>query len=56
MKKLLALTLLTVSFASGSAFAASFPGAVSDAMCGKNPAKVSSADHGKTITVSFMKK
>jgi hypothetical protein len=45
VKKLLALIVLTVSFATGSAFAESFTGVVSDAMCAKNPAKASSADH-----------
>lgn len=45
MKKLAALTVLTLSFASASAFAESFTGVVSDAMCAKNPAKASSPDH-----------
>ena len=45
MKKLLALTVLTLSFASASAFAESFTGVVSDAMCAKHPDKASSPDH-----------
>ena len=45
VKKLAALTVLTLSFASASAFAESFTGVVSDAMCAKNPAKASSPDH-----------
>lgn len=56
MKKLMALTVLTISFAGASAFAESFTGVVSDAMCAKNPATASSPDKiapfaGKTITV-----
>lgn len=47
MKKLIALTFLTVSFASANAFAASYTGVVSDAMCAKNPAKASSPDHAE---------
>ena len=47
MKKLLALTVFTVSFASASAYAASFTGVVSDAMCAKNPAKASGAEHAE---------
>jgi len=45
MKKLAALAILTLSFASASAFAESFTGVVSDAMCAKNPAKAGSAAH-----------
>ena len=45
MKKLVALTALTLSFATAGAFAESFTGVVSDAMCAKNPAKASSAEH-----------
>jgi hypothetical protein len=39
------LTTLALTFTAGSAFAESYTGWVSDAMCAKNPAKVSSADH-----------
>lgn len=54
MKKLIALTVLTISVAGASAFAESFTGVVSDAMCAKNPATASSPDKiapfaGKTI-------
>jgi hypothetical protein len=45
MKKLLTLTALALSFTATSAFAASFTGWVSDAMCAKDPHKVASADH-----------
>jgi hypothetical protein len=45
MKKLVALTALTLSFAAASAFAESITGVVSDEMCSKNTAKVSSPDH-----------
>ena len=45
MKKLVVLTVLTLSFASVSAFGQPITGVVSDAMCAKNPAKASSPDH-----------
>jgi hypothetical protein len=45
MKKLAALTALTLCFATTGAFAESLNGWVSDAMCSKNPHNVSSADH-----------
>jgi hypothetical protein len=45
VKKLAALTVLTLSLTSVGAFAESFTGVVSDAMCAKNPAKASSAAH-----------
>ena len=45
MKKLVALTALTLSLVSVSAFAESFTGVVSDAMCAKNVSKASSPDH-----------
>jgi hypothetical protein len=45
MKKLAALTVLSLSFATAGAFAQSFTGVVSDAMCAKNPAKASSPAH-----------
>jgi hypothetical protein len=45
VKKLVALTALALSVASASAFAESFTGVVSDAMCSKDPAKASAADH-----------
>jgi hypothetical protein len=45
MKKLAALTALALSFSATAAFAATFTGYVSDAMCASDPKKVSSADH-----------
>jgi hypothetical protein len=45
MKKLVALTALVLSFAATGAFAETFTGYVSDAMCAADPHKVSSADH-----------
>jgi hypothetical protein len=45
MKKLIALTALTLSFATASAFAESLTGVVSDEMCSKNTAKASSPEH-----------
>ncbi len=45
MKRMAVLATLALTFTAGSAFAESFTGWVSDAMCAKNPAKVSSADH-----------
>jgi hypothetical protein len=45
MKKLVALTALALSFASTGAFAETLTGYVSDAMCAKDPHKVSSPDH-----------
>jgi hypothetical protein len=45
MKKLVALTALALSFAATGAFAETLTGYVSDAMCAKDPHKVSSADH-----------
>lgn len=44
MKKLAVITALSLTFATG-AFAESFTGYVSDAMCAKDPHKVASADH-----------
>lgn len=45
MKKLAALATIALTFSAASSFAESFTGWVSDAMCAKNPAKVSSASH-----------
>jgi len=45
VKKLAALTVLTLSLTSVGAFAESFTGVVSDAMCSKNVAKASSPEH-----------
>lgn len=45
MKKLAALSALALALTAGSAFAESFTGVVSDAMCAKNPAKASSPAH-----------
>lgn len=45
MKKLIALTALTLSFATASAFAESLTGVVADSMCASNKAKASSPDH-----------
>jgi len=45
MKKLATLTAIALAFASTGAFAATYTGYVSDAMCAKDPHKVSSADH-----------
>jgi hypothetical protein len=47
VKKLLSLSVLALSVAPLSAFAQqqSFKGTIADAMCAKNPAKASSADH-----------
>ena len=45
MKKFVALTALTLSFAATGAFAETLTGTVSDAMCAGNPAKASKADH-----------
>jgi hypothetical protein len=45
MKKLAAVTALALSFTASGAFAATLTGYVSDAMCAKDPHKVSSADH-----------
>jgi hypothetical protein len=45
MKKLAALTALALSFATTGAFAETLTGYVADAMCSKDPHKVSSADH-----------
>lgn len=45
MKKLFAVATLSFSLVTASAFAQSFKGVVSDAMCAKNPAKASSAEH-----------
>lgn len=44
MKRIALLATLALTF-TASAFAETFTGWVSDAMCAKNPAKVSSADH-----------
>ncbi|HEY4008895.1 MAG TPA: hypothetical protein VGM11_02005 [Acidobacteriaceae bacterium] len=45
MRKLAAVATLALTFCSASAFAESFTGWVSDAMCAKNPDKVSNASH-----------
>jgi hypothetical protein len=45
MKKVVFVATLALTFSAASAFAENFTGWVSDAMCAKNPAKVSSADH-----------
>lgn len=45
MKRIAALATLALTFTAVSAFAESYTGWVSDAMCAKNPTKVSSADH-----------
>lgn len=45
MKKIVALTALALSVASASAFAETFKGVVSDAMCSSDAAKASKADH-----------
>lgn len=45
MKKLAALSILSVSFLSVSAMAQSFTGVVSDAMCASDAAKASSPSH-----------
>lgn len=47
MKKLVAVTALVLSFAATGAFAETLTGYVSDAMCAKDPHKVSSADHAE---------
>jgi hypothetical protein len=45
VKKLTTIATLALTFSAASCFAESFTGWVSDAMCAKNPAKVSSASH-----------
>lgn len=46
MKKLVAISILSVSFLSaGAAMAESYTGVVSDAMCAKDVAKASKPDH-----------
>ncbi|HEX3569583.1 MAG TPA: hypothetical protein VHU44_02045 [Acidobacteriaceae bacterium] len=45
MRKFAAVTAIALSFACTGAFAESLTGYVSDAMCAKDPHKVSSADH-----------
>jgi hypothetical protein len=45
VKKLVAVTVLALSFASASAFAESFHGVVADEMCASNPAKASKPEH-----------
>ncbi len=45
MKKLASFTALALSFTATGAFAATYTGYVSDAMCAKDPHKVYSADH-----------
>jgi hypothetical protein len=45
MKKLATITALALSFAATGAYAESLTGYVADAMCAKDPHKVSSADH-----------
>ena len=45
MKRIAVLATLALTFTAGPLLAESFTGWVSDAMCAKDPAKVSSADH-----------
>ena len=45
MKKVAAITALSLSFACSGALAESFTGYVSDAMCAKDPHKAASAEH-----------
>ena len=45
MRKLAAVTAIALSFACTCAFAESFTGYVSDAMCAKDPHKAASPDH-----------
>ena len=45
MKKLLAFTALAATLIATGAFAETYTGYVADAMCAKNPAKVSSPNH-----------
>jgi hypothetical protein len=45
VKRIAALATLALTFTAVPMLAESFTGWVSDAMCAKNPAKVSSADH-----------
>lgn len=45
MKKLAVIATFALTFSAASCFAETFTGWVSDAMCAKNPAKVSSASH-----------
>lgn len=45
MKRIAALATLALTFTAVSAFAESYTGVVSDAMCAKNPAKASRPDH-----------
>jgi hypothetical protein len=50
MKKIVALTALALTVASASAFAETFKGVVSDAMCSSDTAKASKADHEACAT------
>ena len=50
MKKIVALTALALTVASSSAFAETFKGVVSDAMCSSDTAKASAADHAACAT------
>lgn len=45
MRKLAAFAAVAFTVCAGSAFAETFTGVVSDAMCAKNPTKASSPDH-----------
>jgi len=45
VKKLAVAAALVLTFSAASSFAETFTGWVSDAMCAKNPAKVSNANH-----------
>jgi hypothetical protein len=45
VKRIAALATLALTFTAMSAFAESYTGVVSDAMCAKNPTKASSPDH-----------
>jgi hypothetical protein len=45
VKRIAAFATLAITFAAAPLLAESFTGWVSDAMCAKDPAKVSSADH-----------
>lgn len=45
MRKLAAFAAIAFTLSAGSAFAETYTGVVSDAMCAKNPTKASSPDH-----------
>jgi hypothetical protein len=50
VKRIVALTALALTVASSSAFAETFKGVVSDAMCSKDTTKASAADHADCAT------